>query len=416
MISAILYALFLRLYYSFAQIYAFFNPKGKEWIQGRKRINEDLKSLSKENKPIIWLHASSLGEYEQGLPVAETLKRKFSGHRILWTFYSPSAYTVVKSKDKDDYIAYLPFDFKKNIESFLDIVKPKAVVFIKYDFWHNTIGSIKKRNISLVLAGAAFRENQVFFKGYGVFFRKMLHSFDMIFVQDENSKNLLNKIGVNQVEITGDPRAERVLEIKNKNERNLQIESFKGEKVLLVAGSTWEEDEKLLKSCLPAFIEKFDMKILIAPHEISNKRIASVMQLFKEFKPVLYSEAQKETSNLMIMDKMGLLSRTYKYASFAYVGGGFGKGIHNILEAAVYGIPVFFGPNTDKFIEARELTTMKSAYIVEDKNEFIRLINLQEENDSIKTAILENNANYFLNKSNTSEAVCKYLNKKLAHE
>lgn len=369
-----LYNLFIQLYFGAVSIAAIWNKKAAQWKTGRKHLFAELEqtflpSHSFEKKPqnIIWIHSASAGEFEQAKPVIEALKKHFPEHKILVTFFSPSGYAVGKKFAPADFIFYLPLDTKTNAEKFVRIVQPKLVLFVKYDFWYHHLKIIHDKKIPLLLVSAIFRKDQAFFKWYGRFYFKMLRFFTQLFVQDETSHGFLKKFGVNNCIIASDTRFDRVLMIANKFQPVDFIKEFCGDKKIIVAGSTWPDDEQLLQVA----VKKISgTKLIIAPHEITGAHLKNLTQLFQN--PILYSQLKdipehellKKLSDatVLLIDNVGMLSRLYHYATVTYIGGGFTRGIHNTLEAAVFGKPVIFGPNYKKFREARALIAAGGAF------------------------------------------------------
>ena len=354
--TIIFYNIFLLFFRAGIRIASLWNNKANQWLAGRKNIFEILNSeLSTNKSKLIWIHCSSLGEFEQGRPVIESFKTNFPNSKLLITFFSPSGYEIRKEYKVADWVFYLPMDSSLNAKKFFDIINPSLVVFVKYDFWYYYLTECKKRNIPLLMISAIFREEQPFFKWYGSFHRKMLSCFTYIFVQDENSETLLNSIDINNVLKTGDTRFDRVAGIAANFQSIEIIEKFCGNSKVLVAGSTWPEDEKIIKEALAT---NSDIKLIIAPHEVNEKHLDEIKNLFPDavfFSQLMTHDSQIVNKKIMIIDNIGMLSRLYHYATVAYVGGGFNKGIHNTLEAVVYGKPVIFGPKYRKFKEAVEL-------------------------------------------------------------
>lgn len=310
------------------------------------------------------MHCSSAGEFEQGKPVAEALKKAYPNHRLLITFFSPSGYGVAKTYGTADAVCYLPLDTRKNADRFVRLVKPELVIFVKYEFWHHHLKAVASRQIPLLLVSAVFRKDQIFFKSYGRFFMRMLRLFTQIFVQDEASLRLLREAGINRCSPGGDSRFDRVVAIEQTASPVPFITEFIGDKQAVVAGSTWQDDERLLKELMN---EHSNLKLIIAPHEINDGHLDQLRSLFPN--GAFYSAWQKAKSttstNVLIVDSVGLLSRLYQHATIAYVGGGFTRdGIHNILEAAVWAKPVLFGPNYKKYREAAEMIAAGGAFSV----------------------------------------------------
>lgn len=356
-----MYDTFLFLYSVGVRVASLWSPKAKKWLEGRKNIFTSINSKfitpkAGQNLKLLWMHCASLGEFEQGRPLLEELKMTNKELRIVLTFFSPSGYEVMKDYKGADHVFYLPMDSPVNAKRFLDILKPSLVLWVKYEYWFYYLQELHRRNIPTVLVSGIFRQNQPFFTWYGAIWRKMLGSFTHFFVQNEESKDLLKKIGfTSNVSVNGDTRFDRVLEIANTFEPLPLIEEFCGDSKVIVAGSTWEEDEIELLHFVKAHPE---IKFIIAPHEIDEENLNDVKQEFKNsiFLSGLASNDQRPTSNVLIIDNIGMLSRLYKYATIAYVGGGFGDdGVHNVLEAAVYGMPVVFGPVYEKYEEATGL-------------------------------------------------------------
>jgi 3-deoxy-D-manno-octulosonic-acid transferase len=342
----------------------FGNTKAKLWLKGRKNIFDRITSILKPSEKRIWVHASSLGEFEQGRPVIEKLKELRPDYKIVLTFFSPSGYEIRKDYKGADYIFYLPLDTRENAARFIDLVKPEKVIFIKYEFWYNYLTAIKYRRIPLYLVSANFRKEQHFFKWYGGWFRELLYNFEHIFVQNERSANLLKSININCITIAGDTRFDRVYSIATSSRELPEVKNFVGSTFCLIAGSTWEPDEELLIKYLNE--TSHPVKMIIAPHEIKEAAIEGMIGKLNK-KTVRYSQL-KNTGNadVLIIDNIGMLSSLYRYGKVAYIGGGFGKGIHNILEAATFGLPVIFGPNYHKFQEAVNLSKAGGAFPIID--------------------------------------------------
>lgn len=345
------------------------NPKAGKLTKGQKEIFPYLEKTLDKNGGYIWIHASSLGEFEQGRPLIETIRRTYPERKILLTFFSPSGYEVRKNYNQVDAVCYLPFDLPGNVRRFLDLVKPQSAIFIKYEFWANYLTELKKRGIPTYIISAIFRPKQIFFRFYGGYFRKMLHCFTRLYVQDENSRKLLDSIGVRNVSVVGDTRFDRVVEISNSTDPNPLLEKFVGEKFVWVGGSTWPKDEEII---LDYFNRHPEQKLILAPHEIHEEHLQSIIARLK--RPYLRytqaTEANIADADCLIIDCFGLLSSLYRYGKLAYIGGGFGVGIHNIVEAAVYSIPVIFGPNYHRFKEAINLIDNGGAFPIHDAASF----------------------------------------------
>lgn len=387
-----LYNLGVALSATFARIVSPLNPKMRAMFSGRKGMFERMQSEMGSNNHIVWIHVASLGDFEQGRPLVDYIHERYPDHKIVLTFFSPSGYEVRKNYPNADYVFYIPIDTKRNVRRFLDIVKPEIAIFVKYEFWLNMLTELRARGIRTFIASAIFRRNSIFFSPFGWWWRKALHTFETLFVQDEGSKSLLSELAVENVVVAGDTRFDRVTAIADSAERIDIVEQFKGNKPLFVAGSTWGTDEEYL---LPLINSNPDVKFIIAPHEIDEERISKLEQEVKGG-AVRYTHLSQEESTdkqLLILDTIGLLSRVYGSADWAYIGGGFGAGIHNTLEAAVYGLPIAFGTKYHKFKEACDLISLGIAHSVRNSEElqqwFTSLRNNKAELDKIKALAKE---------------------------
>lgn len=383
------YELFTGLYPLAIQLISPFNPKAKSWIEGRKDVFKQLEKVINPADPITWMHCSSLGEFEQGRPVLERIKATYTNtnQKILLTFFSPSGYEATRNYKGADYIFYLPMDSAGNAVRFFNIVKPELALFVKYDFWFHYLTEAKKRNIPLLLISGIFRKDQPFFKWYGSLHKEMLTCFSHLFVQNAASANLLASINITNVTIGGDTRFDRVIEIAEKFEPLHAIEEFCNGYPVIVAGSTWSEDDKELDHFVNTHPE---IRFIIAPHNIGKHRIDECRMLYKH--SVLFSQLNNNPENAnvntLVIDNIGMLSRLYKYATIAYVGGAFGEdGVHNVLEPAVYGKPVVFGPEYEKYIEAIELIECGGAVSIENALELEKALhNFLEKKDEYQQA------------------------------
>lgn len=395
-----LYNTFIHIYHLSILIASLVNKKAKLWVQGRKNIFDNLHSDFDHQKNVVWFHAASLGEFEQGRPVLEAFKKKYPEFKILLTFFSPSGYEIRKDYKEADFVYNLPLDSKKNVNRFLSIIKPQYVFFIKYEFWFNYLNKLHKLQIPVFIVSANFRQSQHFFKWYGGWFRNNLKKINWFFVQNQNSEKLLNSIGIQNVSISGDTRFDRVAEIAKQPKKFPQIKEFAKNNFVLLAGSTWPDDEKLLTHLFSLNIPGF--KLIVAPHEIHEDHILQIEKIYAAHKAVRFSNAENTDitdSDILIIDGMGYLSSLYQYCQLAYIGGGFGKGIHNILEAVTFGKPVIFGPNYLKFTEAIELVEKGGAFSFQDENtlkslveKFARLDSSYEKSVAVcKSYIKENN-------------------------
>ena len=372
----LLYHLGLWLYRLIARMMSPFYTKAALFTKGRSGLFDGIKQQISHDKPIVWFHCASLGEFEQGRPIMEGYKIKEPEHKILLTFFSPSGYEVRKGSPVADWVFYMPLDTKRNARRFLDTVQPSKAIFVKYEFWYNFLVALKKRSIPIYIVSATFRPSQPFFKWYGAFFRRMLRNFTLLFVQNQLSKELLTQIGFLNTVVAGDTRFDRVWAQAQQQCHLPIVEAFCNQvenQEVCVVGSSWPQDEALL---LQALKERPTLRLIIAPHEIDSSRIDQIMEQFFPYHPVRYSQASiaEESlteSRVLVVDAMGLLSSLYRYGSMAYVGGGFGDGIHNILEAAVYGIPILFGLRYQNFNEALDLTHLGGAYSVKTDKELI---------------------------------------------
>lgn len=380
--SAGLYELGIFCYALLVRLVSCFNPKARLIIEGQKKTFDIIKNKSVAGKKYVWFHAASLGEFEQGRPVMEAMKRNNPDTLILLSFFSPSGYEIRKNYQGADIIVYLPFDTKTNAEKLLNNIPISKAIFIKYEFWPNYLKSLSSRGIPAYSISAIFRPQQALFKPYGKWYLGQLNNFRHIFVQDKDSEKLLEKHGIQQVSVAGDTRFDRVLEIAAQAKHIPLIERFvEKTKFTLVAGSTWPADEDLL---IRWMIENPENKLIIVPHEIHETHIQSILSQTKEH-AIRYTQADENNIQLyrcLILDTMGMLSSVYRYGQMAYIGGGFGVGIHNILEAAVWGIPVVFGPNYQKFREAREMINANAAKSVSSYDELNNSIVYFKKNDN----------------------------------
>jgi len=394
----LLYYIIIQGFKLLVRIASMFNHKANLFINGRKNIFKELRRFS-DGQKVAWFHCASLGEFEQGRALIEKLKKEYPNYRILLTFFSPSGYEIRKNYKFADHITYIPLDTPQNARKFIKLVKPDKAFFIKYEFWYFFLRELKKSRVDTYLVSGIFRKDQYFFKWYGKGFRKMIDWFDYIFVQDKSSYDLLQFYGYKNVALSGDTRLDRVVELVNNAKEMPLVETFKQNQLLLVAGSTWPKDDELLIRFYKDHQKPF--KMIIAPHEVHSSNITRLTDSLKEFNVIKYSDANKNNiskADVLIIDSIGLLSALYRYGEFAYIGGGFGKGIHNLLEAATYGIPVIFGPNYQKFKEAHELINLGGGFTINDyeslKSTFNQLLHdstfLKEAGNCAKRYIEEN--------------------------
>lgn len=399
-----LYNLGIRSYRLLVKIASLRNPKARKLITGQKSIFPYLEKNVLKEGGYIWIHASSLGEFEQGRPLIEKIKESYPDKKIAITFFSPSGYEVRKNYPLADLICYLPFDLPNNVNRFLDLVKPSVAIFIKYEFWGNYLRELRRRQIPTYIVSAIFRPDQIFFRPYGELFRRMLRTYAHLYVQNEQSRELLARIGINNVSTIGDTRFDRVVDIRRQAKELPIVKAFAVNKNVLVAGSSWPKDEDI-------FIDYFnrhpELRLIIAPHEIHEGHISDIIgKLKRPF--VRYSQTDENavaTADCLIIDCFGLLSSIYQYGQFAYIGGGFGVGIHNVPEAAVYGIPVIFGPNYKKFREAKTLTAAGGAFSINDISEFEALMKHLENDPSYRLQCGEIAAEYIYSNTGATKKI-----------
>ena len=380
----LIYSIFIKLYIGIIHIASFFNKKAFLFINGRKNWREKLSKKITNEDEIIWIHCASLGEFEQGRPIIETFKKKYPQYKILLTFFSPSGYEVRKNYIYVDIISYIPIDILRNAKDFINIVNPKIAIFIKYEIWPIFFKRLLKKGIPVFITSAIFFEKFFYFKWYGKWILKYLDIPKKIFVQNKESQKLLNKYNINNVIVSGDTRFDRVLEIKDKDERLVEVEKFKEDKFLIVAGSTWAIDEGYLLEYINEY--NGEAKFLIAPHNINKKDISRFKQ--KLNKQVLkYSSINDKTDfkkyQILILDTIGMLMKVYKYSNLTYIGGGFQKGIHNILEPATFGNPIIIGSKYNNFMEAVDLVNIKGAISVNSKKELFSTFDFLIKNKNI---------------------------------
>ncbi len=370
----LLYKAVIFLYSLSIRIAAIFgNEKAKHFIAGRKNIFAQIQNKLQPNEKRIWVHAASLGEFEQGRPIIEQIKSQYPNYKIFLTFFSPSGYEIRKNYSGADYIFYLPPDTRKHAEQFVKMVDPSMVFFIKYEFWYYYLSTLKKKGIPTYLCSSIFRPSQTFFKWYGGWYRQMLGSFNHFFVQTEESKTLLESISIRNVTVTGDTRFDRVYSIATAARELPEIALFTENKPCLIAGSSWQPDEELLCEYVNG---STGIKFIFAPHEIDEAHIQHIEKLISK-KVVRHSQWKNNTQgdfDVLIIDNIGMLSSLYRYGQVAYIGGGFGKGIHNILEAATFGLPVIFGPNYRKFREAVDLIAHEGAFSISNYHELKQIL------------------------------------------
>ncbi len=394
----LLYDLGIHIYFLFILLASPFNAKARQWLRGRKGLMKKLKGSIDPALPWIWFHCSSLGEFEQGRPLIEGIRKRVPGRKILLTFYSPSGFEIRKNYAGADHICYLPLDTRRNADRFLSLFNIEKAYFIKYEFWYHLLTRMKAKNIPAYLVSGIFREEQVFFRPWGKWFIRILHCFDHLFVQQQSSLELLASIGIGNVSLAGDTRFDRVHAIAQGIEKDPRFVAYTGTIPAIIAGSTWPQDEALLIR----YINHTDRQIkwIIAPHEIHESGIARLAEQIQKRSQLFtkLTESKLQQTDVIIVDTVGILSSLYQYGSLAYIGGGFGKGIHNTLEAAAFGLPVIFGPKYQKFQEALDLVATGAAFPVHDYEAFESVLSrllddpvfLRSSGESAKKLVLRN--------------------------
>lgn len=403
-----LYNLGIVIYTILIRLVSPFYPKARQWSEGRRGMIERMSVDMADAENVVWIHVSSLGDFEQGRPLVDYVKQNYPDYKILLTFFSPAGYEVRKNYPNADYVYYIPADTRREVCRFLDVVRPKVVIFVKYEFWLNMLVELRKRNIRTFIVSSIFRKNSIFFNPLGGIWRKALRSFRTIFVQDEASKALLAEIGVTNVVVAGDTRFDRVIAIAESAERVDAVEQFRGDSRLFVAGSTWGRDEDIL---LPLINENPDIKFVIAPHEMDEARIERLLREVKggAVRYTQLSHSDFAEKQVLVLDTIGLLSRVYGSADWAYVGGGFGAGIHNTLEAVVYGLPVAFGPKYRKFKEACDLISLGVGKSVTDSAELKMWFNSLRDDSNQLARIAEVAKDYTLKQRGVTERLVKMI-------
>lgn len=379
-------------------------------MNGRKETFAKLTTEFEGKSKVIWFHCASLGEFEQGRPIIEKCRREIKDSKVLVTFFSPSGYEVRKNYAEADAVVYLPLDTKSNAKRFLDIVKPSVAVFVKYEFWPNILKELENRNIKTLLVSGIFRENQPFFKWYGKWIVSSLQSFDHFFVQNDTSKELLRRLGFTNVTISGDTRFDRVYQVTNQKIDLEKIARFKGDTTVLVAGSTWPKDEELLVKFINDSPSR-KQKYIIAPHNIHAESIVKLKNSINK-NTLLYSEidsAEPTNFEVLIIDSIGLLSKIYYYADIAFVGGGFGTGLHNILEPATFSVPIIIGPDYEKFNEAKDLVSLKACLVIRNIEELNTTLSALFINKKERTEKGELSRKYILENIGATEIIFNHL-------
>lgn len=404
----ILYQLGVYTYYLFILIASLFNKKAKLWIDGRKHQHELLKQALPSAKR-IWFHFASLGEFEQGRNVLESIHQKYPEYKIIISFFSPSGYEIRKHYALAEKVYYLPLDTQQNAKQFLNHIQPSLIFFTKYEYWHHYIYEAKKRKIPLFVISAIFRKNQLFFKFYGAFQRRILKNIQHFFVQNSESAALLDDIKIQQHTVAGDTRFDRVYQHSLNPMHDTCIETFATNHKVVVIGSSWLKDEEVFANVVAAFPQ---MKFIIVPHEINSEHLHNIRKIFTQ-NIAFYSEYKnkpvEEPIKILVVDTIGLLSSIYQYASYCYIGGGFGAGIHNTLEAAVYGKPIFFGPNYYKFEEAKQLIEIGAAKSITNSEELITHIKQLEQDELLYKETCKKSKQFVLEQKGATEIILKYL-------
>jgi 3-deoxy-D-manno-octulosonic-acid transferase len=404
----IIYNLGILIFSAIARLISPFNSRASLWVKGRKNWAEKIADKIKTGDRVIWIHCASLGEFEQGRPVIEAIRKEMPAFKIVLTFFSPSGYEIRKNYNNADCISYLPSDTPGNAGKFIDMVRPEFVIFVKYEFWNNYISKLYRNKIPLYLISGIFRPGQHFFKWYGSFFRNMLKKFEKIFVQDQQSYDLLTGIGIEKVYLAGDTRFDRVIQIAGSAKVITKIEQFRGTEKLFLAGSSWKQDEEIIAEYINQFPSK--MKWVFAPHEIDKSNIERLEKLIK-VKSVRFSEYNEVSADarVLIIDNIGMLSSAYRYAYIAAVGGGFGRGIHNILEPACWGIPVIFGPRHKNFKEAVNLLSAGGAKSFRTFDDFRRNLDLWLSDEKIYTISAETASKYVKENAGATGIIIKEI-------
>ena len=393
-------------------IISVFNKKIKLFVNGRKETFS--KILKLKNKKTIWFHVASLGEFEQAIPIIEEINKHYIDYKILVTFFSPSGYEIIKNYNKADVVCYLPLDSRRRIKKFIQIVNPKLVFFVKYEFWPNLLNELKRKEIPTILVSGIFRKQQIFFKNYGDFTRKSLRAFHHFFVQDNNSKKLLETINFKNVSIAGDTRFDRVSMILKQDNSLEFINEFKDNKYIVIAGSTWREDEELLINYINEKATDED-KFIIVPHNIKQDSILELQNSINK-KSVLFSaKSNKDLKEyqVFIIDTIGVLTKIYQAADVAYVGGGLKTGLHNILEPATFGIPIVIGNRYQKFKEATDLIDLKGCISVKNQQEFNEVLIKLKNKDSLRISSGKINKKYIQDNLGATQLIMNFIKDKI---
>ncbi len=417
--TPLLYRSAVRIYGLSIRIASLFSSKAAKWKNGRKELFEDLerqlKNFQGEKEGWIWIHSSSLGEFEQVRPLLEELRTEHPRLGICLTFFSPSGYEARKDKKDADIVTYMPLDLPKDAQRFVEILRPELAIFVKYELWHEHLAALKKRDVPTFLIAAVFREDHRYFRWYGGFFRKMLKSFDRIHVQESRSKERLEKVGIEGAIVSGDPRYDRVSRIAKETSPLPFMESFKGEAPLLIGGSSWPPEEKLLQ----AYLQKApqELKLLLAPHDVGEKHIRKIQERFSEQGVIRYSqdpsEEELKKNRVLIVDRIGLLGQIYQYGDGALIGGGFTGALHNVLEAAAHGNPVFYGPDVTEFPEAVDLIVHEAGFAVTNASDLEERIEAWRANPSEWKAVMQKAERFVENRKGATEEILEDIEERL---
>lgn len=396
------------------RLLAVFNQKLALFVNGRKETFSKLIATIDPNEKSIWMHCASLGEFEQGRPILEAIRSSKPQYKIILSFYSPSGYEISKDYDGVDVVVYLPIDTKSNAIRFIELANPDMAIFVKYEFWPNILNVLKQKSIQTILVSGIFREDQIFFRSYGNWMKKSLRSFSHFFVQNDSSKNLLKKIGFNNVTISGDTRFDRVASILEQNNSLDFLEKFVKDQMVLVAGSTWPSDESKLVKFINENNHK-NLRYIIAPHNMNSKEILKLKNAIN-YPVSLYSEGSiDDNAKVFIVDTIGILTKIYSYADIAYIGGGFDKeGIHNLLEPAVFGIPLVIGPVYDKFEEAKKLVELKGCLVARDQTDLNDHLNKLIMSEKYRNELGQITMTYIKNNVGATKIILNYIEDQLA--
>ena len=404
-----MYNIVIFLYLCGVAILSLFNEKVRKMWRGERQAIRTIKEKIDPNAQYVWFHAASLGEFEQGRPLMEQLRREHPEYKILLTFFSPSGYEVRKNYKGADIICYLPLDTILNARRFLRTIRPVMAFFIKYEFWYNYLHILRHRGVPVYSVSSIFRPGQVFFRWYGKQYSRVLKCFTHFFVQNEVSRELLSTIGIDNVTVVGDTRFDRVLQIKEAAKQLPVVEQFKGNSKCFIAGSSWQPDEEIF---IPWLNEHKDWKVVIAPHVIGEDHLQQIERMLEGRKVVRYTEATEENvkgAEVLIVNCFGLLSSIYHYADVTYVGGGFGVGIHNTLEAAVWDVPVFFGPNNQRFQEAQGLKNCGGGLEIANADDFLRYMKGFEEHPELMKELGEKAGQYVASLAGATQKVLSFV-------